>query len=170
MISQIPREWILSVPDTLRRGDDIVLYSAFYDTELLAQLQKKQTATSNSDKSDTNTAKNPASVTSGQPSEFEQLLQTKVAYVKDGANREVVTVSNGDRIDGSSVIGSVEIITTAEEFEKIEEKIQLGHRFVLMYTNAEIETAEGTSTDKESTEDVPTEADGATEAAAASGS
>lgn len=132
-IAQIPVEWTLSIPDTLRRGDDIIMYSALFDSELLKNLNAKTTATSNSkDKNSTASTGGTAATTS---SGLEELLQTKVAFVKDGANREVVTVSNGDRIDGSAAIGSVEIITTPDEFKEIEGKINSGHKLIFMYTD-----------------------------------
>ena len=136
-VAQIPVEWTLSIPDTLRRGDDIIMYSALYDAELLKNLQPKTTATSNSQKDNTATSSSGTNSAATSSSGLEELLQTKVAYVKDGANREVISVSNGDRIDGSSRIGSVEIITTPEEFKEIESKINSGHKLIIMYSDAD---------------------------------
>ncbi|OAH58654.1 hypothetical protein AWH48_16790 [Domibacillus aminovorans] len=152
-IAQIPIEWTLAIPDTLRRGDNIVMYSALYDPELLKQLQSQSVATNANNATNKPTTATTKTTTSAS-SNFEELLKTKVAFVKDSANREVVTVSVGERLDGSSAIGAVEIVTTLDEFNKIEAKINSGHKLIFMYTDNPFVTEENTDP---SDEDMNTE-------------
>lgn len=161
-IAQIPIEWTLSIPDTLRRGDQIAIYAATYDKQVLASLQPKETSTvtsneekeANEDSSKievTNgkgevvenitteeTQVNETTISNTQP-ELTELLSTKVAYVRDGSNKEVVTISLKDRIDASSNIQNVEIITTAREFQEIENKIKQGGKLIIMYSDKDTE-------------------------------
>lgn len=165
-IAQIPVDWTLSIPDTLRRGDQIVIYAANYDQQVLENLQPKQTVVSTEKKETPNenaasidvksedanateteettkTEEVPTTPSVSETSELTELLNTKVAFVKDGSNKEVVTISPNDRLDASSNIENVEIITTLEKFQQIENKIKQGGKLIVMYSN---ETAEGTKT------------------------
>lgn len=153
VIAQIPVEWTLSVPDTLRRGDNIVIYAALYDKQLLASLQtasSKQTTVTSSNPNDSITSENQETETqvvitpttstqdASQQKKFEEVLSAKVAYVKDSSNQEVVTVSTNDRLNATSVISNVEIVTTPKEFKRIEEKINQGGKLVIMYSDEEL--------------------------------
>lgn len=63
----------------------------------------------------------------------EPILQTTVIYVKDSANREVVDIDGGKRLDASSQVSSIEIVCTKDDITKIEEKIAEGKKLVLVY-------------------------------------
>lgn len=170
VIAQIPVEWTLSVPDTLRRGDDIIIYSALYDKKLLETLQSDRNKEVTTVTSETTQGETSENATEGEeedtnidisyssntsPEGLQELLSTKVAYVKDSSNKEVVTVSNNGRLDASSVIQNVEIITTPDEFKKIEQKINQGGKLIVMYSNStenketDIEQKEETVSDSE---------------------
>lgn len=148
-IAQIPVEWTLSIPDTLRRGDQIAIYAATYDKQVLANLQQVESKTVSSqvkkNEEDGETTENAITEEvettdsiNESSSELTELLSTKVAYVRDGSNREVVTVSSKERIDASSNIQNVEIITTPDEFQEIENKIKQGGKLIIMYSNKEL--------------------------------
>lgn len=163
-IAQIPVDWTLSIPDTLRRGDQIVIYSANYEQNILANLQPRQqvissgnteTPTENGtsivedlvddkDKTNEDTTKTeevPAAPSVSENSELTELMNTKVAYVKDGSNKEVVTISLNERLDASSNIENVEIITTLENFQQIENKIKQGGKLIIMYSSEATDVA-----------------------------
>lgn len=122
VIAKIPVEWTLSVPDTLRRGDNIAIYAALYDKQLLASLQatntRQTTVTSTDSVSDEKsiTQENEEVVTTSttknqedsQKNKFEQVLSAQVAYVKDSSNQEVVSISTDDRLNASSAISNFE--------------------------------------------------------------
>lgn len=62
------------------------------------------------------------------------LLRTVVSYVKDSANREVVTVSKEERYDGSAAISHIQVMVTLPEFTLLEEAIKRGSKLIVMYT------------------------------------
>lgn len=148
-VAKIPAEWVLAVPDSMRRGDDIVIYAVASNNN---PLQQQHVATSKSDlkkndKSSTSTEQddnemqtmNSEEMNSINTQSLSPILATKVAYVKDSANREVVTVGDRERMDGSSAIQSVEIITTSEKFKNLETQVKNGAKLILMYSDAEEE-------------------------------
>lgn len=155
-VAQIPLEWTLAIPDSLRRGDEVIVYAAQYDKQLLRSLlpnrqdlhgntqassEEKKTGNNQAESVEKNEVLTEEEGTTADNStnQIEELLKTKVAFVKDSANREVVTVSTSDRLDGSSVIRNVEIITTPEEFKMIENEINKGSKLIIMYTEKEKE-------------------------------
>lgn len=139
-ISQIPVDWTISIPDTLRRGDEIIVYAATYENEILNNMQSnKSTSTSSSEDKE----EQPSVVeevggavekVEEPKGELKELFTTNVAYVKDGSNKEVVTTSQLDRMDGSASISNVEIITTTNEFKMLEEQIKKGAKLIIMYS------------------------------------
>lgn len=140
-VAQIPVEWTLAVPDSMRRGDQILIYSVNYDNQLLKSLQSKQSINQAQGKSNTEdksgTSSNQEVInTLLDNNALNKVLEAKVAYVKDAANREVVNIGEGDRLDGSSAIHAVEIITTTEQFAKIEAQINKGSKLIMMYTDS----------------------------------
>lgn len=161
-ITQVPIDWTLSVPNTLRRGDEIIVYAATYDSDLLKQLRPQNTVTVSSNDGETTETKTPTSspITNTpmsdvggalpaveESSEFEELFTTNVAFVKDSSNKEVVTTSAQDRIDGSSSIENIEIIVTTDELEMLEDQIKVGAKLIIMYSNRDTENQD---TDSES--------------------
>ncbi|MGE7692308.1 hypothetical protein ACQKMI_24410 [Lysinibacillus sp. NPDC097214] len=139
-IAPIPMDWILTVPDTLRRGDEIIIYSATYESEL----NKPQVVASSNNSSTNQDKKNSTTDTNGGPilpvgksDEWVELFSTTVAYVKDSANQEVITTSTTDRLNGSASISKVELVATTDEIKKIEEQIKNGGKLIIMYGNKE---------------------------------
>lgn len=108
-IFKIPGNWLIACPGSLRRGDNVFLYPV------------------NSD------------ITPDESTEyiFEESFIAKlvVAYVKDSGNREVVNSDSSklERLDGTSQIDSVEIITTFETAALLEDYNRRGYRFLVLY-------------------------------------
>ncbi len=115
-IVRIPNEWLYSIPNTLRRKDNIAFYAVTSE-------DKKQLEEVNG---------NGEFIVSKNP-----ILETKVAYVKDSANREVQTVSYEERIDGSSIISEVLIIASPNQFNILEDVINRGDKLIIMYSEGE---------------------------------
>lgn len=125
---KIPNDWIYAVPNTLRRKDTILIF------EVTQDVLPKVTATISKDKSNpNNTTVEIAAQVQALSGNKDPILKAAVSYVKDAANREVVTVSKEDRIDGSSSIKDVEINVTVDEYQKIQDAIKRGSKLVLMY-------------------------------------
>ncbi|MDP4084720.1 MAG: flagella basal body P-ring formation protein FlgA [Bacillota bacterium] len=142
-VAQIPSEWTLAFPDSMRRGDNIAIYAVNSGSDLMNSLSKKIVAHSNTSKNkatDNNSNTQNTTIDSESlnidTSNLNKILEVKVAYVKDSTNHEVVTVGSGDRLNGSGDIHSVEIITTTDKFEKIEQQINSGAKLIMMYTDA----------------------------------
>ena len=68
----------------------------------------------------------------GQVMYKEPVVSAVVAYVKDSANREVLSIDES-RLVGSSVISSIEVILSQEDFRYLEEYVNKGFSFTLMY-------------------------------------
>lgn len=111
-IMRLPQEWILSFPETLRRKDKIYLYAVKSNEKSVDNEQNQN----------------------NKKTEAEKIFiySTVVAYVKDNANREVVSL-DPNRFTGSSSISVIELITTDEDFKLIEKYIKNGYKFALMY-------------------------------------
>ena len=117
-ILQIPSDWLYAYPQTLRRGDRVYFYtvekhednsSGFYadypDDEAAAEEIKESS---------------------------KAVLSSQVAYVKDSSNREVVDVVPS-RMDGTSSIARLEIITDEEGYEILRDNYNQGFQFIIMY-------------------------------------
>lgn len=105
-IMKLPTQWIYSVPETIRRGDDIYIYSVKQNNELDSNFEKSK--------------------------DKQFLLNTTVAYVKDDSNREVESIGE-DRLVGTSSVKNIEIIINEDEFLKLKEFIKSGYVLVIMY-------------------------------------
>ena len=114
-IMRLSPEWILSFPETLRRKDKIFLYAVKTDDR-------------NVDDEENRDSENI------KKQEVEKIFvySTVVAYVKDNANREVVSLDT-NRFTGSSTISVIELITTDSDFKLIEDFAKKGYKFTLMY-------------------------------------
>jgi len=147
-VAQIPVDWTISIPSTLRRGDNIIVYAATYNSEIMKELQQSTTTVASSQEQNGEETKVPVSYNSyygsiGGPvekveaggGELTELFSTTVAFARDSANKEVLTTSAVDRMDGSAAISNIEIITTPDEFEALEQQIKLGAKLIIMYTN-----------------------------------
>jgi len=142
-IFKLPNDWILSVPDTLRRKDTIAIYEV--NAKQIEKLYNSAAITKPVNQSaDDNNASEINTLTSEQIDSVQEyldkmLFMTTAAYVKDSNNREVVTVSPIDRYDGSGKIGSVEIIVTQKQFDILNASIQKGNKFIIMYSGGNIQ-------------------------------
>lgn len=144
-IAKIPSEWLLSVPHTLRRGDTAFLYEVSlekiisYEEQFEDKFYKEEFEEEILDKTESlpnhsiNQQKEIQAFVKDVP-----ILKTIVAYTKDSANREVQTISEEERFDGSSRIADVEIITSLNEFQKLEDAALNGSKFVIMYQEGEM--------------------------------
>ncbi|WP_157213484.1 SAF domain-containing protein [Paenibacillus senegalensis] len=165
-IVKVPQEWLYSVPDTLRRKDQVVFFEVTKDVldRTYANRQDYPAAgldgkpiqadtppegdengrsqgAASSDSQGRNSSAHPGLPTHSYPDAYahlvlssEPLYRTTVAYVKDSANREVVTVGTEERLDGSSLISSIEIPLTAEDKSRLEEAVARGSKFIVAYT------------------------------------
>jgi hypothetical protein len=161
-ITKIPKEWWVSVPNTLRRKDVIEIYAVpanKLDFKAVANIQtstSKSQSTTN-DGTDVTTETTTGEVTISTHSEEdadylkEEIKDSKpimivtVAYVKDSANREVTTISKQDRIEGSSTIADVEIVVDPDAYlQKIVGAIEEGNKLIAMYTEGGVMSEVGT--------------------------
>lgn len=137
---KIPNEWLYSIPNTLRGRDRIYLKEVTSDV-----IYAEDAARSKGPNTDPNALeteeKNEVvpTYTETDKNNIEAkasavVLETIVAFVKDSSNREVVTLSQQDRMDGSSIIRDVEIVVTLEEAKNLEEIRKKGSKFIIMYT------------------------------------
>lgn len=109
-VFSLPEDWIYSCPQTLRRGDTVYFYPYFPVSSQGESPQRLEAQTT------PDTA----------------LLQEKVIYVKDNANREVVDVTP-DRMDGSAVLAKVEILIDDKGYQTLKTYADQGYKFILMY-------------------------------------
>ena len=117
-IFSIPTDWIITFPNSLRRGDIIYFYPVKTDIEKEDQ------------------AKNINSIDNIKITEKSSLFESEVAYLKDSGNREVVdTEENGQkpRHDASANISSIEIITNYEDVSRLQGLADSGYKFIILY-------------------------------------
>jgi hypothetical protein len=117
-IFSIPPDWIITFPNSLRRGDIIYFYPVKTDIE-----KEEQAKTINN-------------IDNLKKLDKSNLAQSEVAYLKDSGNREVVdTDDNGNkpRYDGSANISSIEIITNYEEVSHLQSLVDSGYKFIIFY-------------------------------------
>lgn len=107
-IFSIPNDWIKSYPSSLRRKDVVYLYPI--------DVRKQSIEDFNFDRNLN-----------------EAICKVVVAYVKDSANREVQTVGEDNRFDGSSNISSIEIIITMQQMNLLKECRSKGYEFIILY-------------------------------------
>lgn len=145
---KIPSEWIYALPNTLRRYDTVYFYlykepepeqepvhqnnfnlfEDFFGDANPEQIESDQEKESEIQVEDLDTLKEI------QEEQNNPLVyKTMVSYVKDGSNREVVSLDT-ERMDGTSVIREVEIATTVEDLEMLSSYVEQGYRFILLYT------------------------------------
>lgn len=114
-IFQIPKEWIRAFPSSLRRGDTIYFYEVGQGIE------------------NYNATEGEIIINNKQALEEEPITSAIVAYVKDSANREVITLSEKERYDGSSKINEIEIITNIEVVNLLRKSVDNNKLFIIMY-------------------------------------
>lgn len=113
MVFSIAPEWIVSTPDSIRRGDNIFFY---------AIKSSKWSTSENISFKELDTSK--------------PVVESVVMYAKDSTNREVVTVggtSSDDRYDGTSTVDNLEIKLTEENFAKLKNYHDNGYEFIISY-------------------------------------
>lgn len=108
-VLRLPNEWIIAFPGTLRRGDRALFYPV-----------KKEEVVS----------EDPEKIPSVKRS-----FEVVIAYVKDSANREVVSVGSEklQRLDGSSNINAIEVVSTVQMTEKLKSCIDDNYKFIILY-------------------------------------
>jgi hypothetical protein len=114
-IFQIPTEWIRAFPSSLRRGDTIYFYEVGQGIE------------------NHNGAEVEIILNNRKALEKEPITSATVAYAKDSANREVITLSDNERYDGSSKISEIEIIANLEIVNSLRESVDDNKLFIIMY-------------------------------------
>ncbi|MCL4415447.1 MAG: SAF domain-containing protein [Actinobacteria bacterium] len=114
-IFAIPADWIITFPNSLRRGDTIYFYPV-------------KTASENKEENKTFNNLDNIKITSQS-----DLLKSEVAYLKDSGNREVVNTPGKDRYDASANIASIEIITNYEGVLHLQNLAESNWKFIILY-------------------------------------
>lgn len=112
----VPSDWIYGVPQSLRATDEVFFYEVKPDQKLDNVTIIDENKVSEIEKMD----------------EYEFVLSTRVMYVKDSGNREVVNV-NETREDASGTIHTIEIVVDVEDLQLLESKYRNGSKFIIMY-------------------------------------
>lgn len=140
-ITPIPKEWIKAIPNTLRRGD--TAYICFVNSNLFVD-QNANIKSTETDQPITRDSQgniiqsvSPAQVQAMDTIPDAPEIKTVIAYVKDSANREVVTLSDKDRYDGSAAISELDLNLTDQEFQTIKDEITKGSRLIIKYKENE---------------------------------
>ncbi|PLT43525.1 hypothetical protein B8V81_5065 [Paenibacillus pasadenensis] len=145
---KIPNEWVYALPNTLRARDKIVLKEI---PRSVLEREKQADAAANDPSVVPSPSPEPAE---GDASELpetydpkaagavagkagEIVLKATVAYVKDSSNREVQSISSMDRKDGTSVIRDIEVVVSVDDVNKLEQYIEAGSKFLIMYQEGE---------------------------------
>jgi hypothetical protein len=115
-IFAIPKDWVFAYPDTLRRGDTVYLYE-------IKPIEEKD---------GTYYGEYSQASEISSASLDQALISTKVAYVKDSGNREVVDVVS-ERIDASATAAKIEVVINDEKYQKLKSSYENGNKFILMY-------------------------------------
>jgi len=114
-IFSIPADWIITFPNSLRRGDTVYFYPVKVTSE-----GGEQSRSFNS-------------ISSTKIAKEGELVKSEVAYLKDSGNREVINTEGEDRYDASANISSIEIITSYEDMSYLESLAESGWKFIILY-------------------------------------
>ena len=120
-IFSIPVDWIITFPNSLRRGDMIYFYPVKTATEKVEE------------------SKSFGNLDNLKITDKSNLLESEVAYLKDSGNREVVDTvnkagtANKDRYDASANISNIEIITNYEDVSYLQSLAEGGYKFIILY-------------------------------------
>lgn len=112
-IMALPKEWILTFPQTVRRGDTIYFYS----------VKNKEQYSIN---------ENGDVIFHSENEKKEAIAEAKVAYVKDSAGREVVDLTP-NRKDASAVISSIEVVINDAKYQILRDSVEAKNQFVISY-------------------------------------
>lgn len=110
LIFAVPNSWIYSMPQTIRRGDDISFYPVYLTGD-------SRFGTGN------------ISV----DSLTDPILQTSVAFAKDSGGTEIIDTSQSSRMSASGVIASIEIYVTQQQYMALLEAVVNGATFNIVY-------------------------------------
>ena len=127
-IFTVPEGWIITIPYSLRRGD--IIY--FYPVKMPDEKDDKKDLTQTAEYS----GKYDNSDYANYSEDF--ILESKVAYLKDSGNREIVTISAEDRYDASSKIATLEIIATLEDVSYLKDLADINYKFIILYKDSQI--------------------------------
>ena len=114
-IFTIPADWIITFPNSLRRGDIIYFYPVKIEDE----------------KGEESKSFNISS--SIKVTKESDLVKSEVAYLKDSGNREVVDTVGEERYDASANIASIEIITNWKDFSYLQGLAYKNYKFIILY-------------------------------------
>jgi len=114
-IFTIPADWIITFPNSLRRGDTVY----FYPVKVAGENGEESISFN--------------SLSSTKVTKEGELIKSEVAYLKDSGNREVVNTEGEDRYDASANISSIEIITSYEDMSYLENLAESGWKFIILY-------------------------------------
>lgn len=114
-VFKVPSDWIKSMPSTVRRKDLVYVYPVI---EQLPNAEPLSTASLT-----TNTYIKKAEL---------DKLKFVVAYVKDNANKEVVSTSTQERIDATGNVSELNVVVTLEQVELLKKYRNQGFTFVVL--------------------------------------
>lgn len=114
-IFTVPADWIITFPNSLRRGDIIYFYPVKMPDEKVEE------------------SKSFSSSSSIKVTKESDLVKSEVAYLKDSGNREVVDTVGEERYDGSANIASIEIITNWEDVSYLQDLVDKNYKFIILY-------------------------------------
>ncbi len=128
-IFTIPDEWIITLPNSLRSGDTIYFYPVKTPDEKDESIEAGSSTSVKRGEDISGTSKEVAE---------NYILEAVIAYLKDSGNREVVTVSEEERYDGSSKIATVEIIAQLEGISYLQTLAENNYKFIILYKDNRI--------------------------------
>ena len=108
----IPNTWLLAYPQSLRRRDTVYVYPVKQNVDLEELYYGTPL---------------PTTTPEGKP-----LFSATVAYAKNGSNQEVESVDPA-RLDGTSSVSLVEIVTTMDNVKLMETAVKEGYKFIMIY-------------------------------------
>jgi len=114
-IFTVPSDWIITFPNSLRRGDTVYFYPVMVASE------------------DGEESRSFNIISSTKITKESELVRSEVAYLKDSGNREVVNTEGEERYDASANISSIEIITSYEDVSYMESLAESGWKFIILY-------------------------------------
>lgn len=140
-VYKIPNNWIYAVPSSIRRSDEVLIYEidSRIDQGIDQSIKAIESKTISEKATDYKADRENLPVYEGNVAphivigDKEPIIQTSVIYVKDSANREVVDVDGGNRLDASSQVSSIEIVCTKDDITKLEKKIAEGKKLIIVY-------------------------------------
>jgi len=114
-IFTIPADWIITFPNSLRRGDMVY----FYPVKIVDEKVEENKSLNSSG--------------SIKVTKESDLVKSEIAYLKDSGNREVVDTVGEDRFDASANIASIEIITNWKDFSYLQGLAEVNYKFIILY-------------------------------------